>query len=134
MQQMSKRREAAHKWMGVICPKMEKQLEKLDNTSKSWNVSQSNTNIYEVHSNPSVMMDVDRRTCSCFQWQINGFPCTNAIVTARKSGRDLCALIEPYFYVSEYQLSYVPSITPIPTVEQPQSIGHEYVILPPTVN
>ncbi|XP_028112998.1 uncharacterized protein LOC114311135 [Camellia sinensis] len=133
MWQMSTWRDTLHKWARVICPKMEKRIEKSYNTDRSWNVSQSNSNVYEFHSNPSVMVDVDRRTCSCFQWQINGFPCVHAIVAARRSGRDLCTLIEPYFHVSEYRFSYTRSIMPIPTMEQPQPTGHDYVILPPTV-
>ncbi|KAL7218923.1 hypothetical protein ACSBR2_012066 [Camellia fascicularis] len=109
---------------------MEKRLEKAYNTGRSWNVSQSNTDVYKVHSSPSILVDVTRRTCSCFQWQLNGFPCAHAIVASRRSGRDLCSLIEPYFHVSEYRLSYSPSITPLPTVEQPPFTGHDYIILP----
>ncbi|GMP62062.1 hypothetical protein CsSME_00024310 [Camellia sinensis var. sinensis] len=67
MRQMSTRRETSQKWHGVLCPKMEKLLEKSYNDGRSWTVSQSSPIVYEVHSHPSVMVDVDSRTCSCFQ-------------------------------------------------------------------
>ncbi|GMP83408.1 hypothetical protein CsSME_00037332 [Camellia sinensis var. sinensis] len=66
MRQMSTRRETSQKWHGVLCPKIEKHLEKSYNEGRSWTVSQSSPAVYEVHSDPSVMVDVDRRTCSCF--------------------------------------------------------------------
>ncbi|XP_028056540.1 uncharacterized protein LOC114260592 [Camellia sinensis] len=67
MRQMSKRRLKAQSWPGVVCPKMEDRLVKAYNKGRSWLLSQSNNEIFEVHSFPSVMVDVGRRTCSCFQ-------------------------------------------------------------------
>ncbi|KAL7263233.1 hypothetical protein ACSBR1_001414 [Camellia fascicularis] len=66
MRQMSKRHVAAQIWIGAICPKMESRLQKAFNKGKSWKVSQSNADVYKVHSFPSVTVDVGRRACSCF--------------------------------------------------------------------
>ena len=133
MRQMAKRRDASHMWTGTICPKMEDRLEKTFNEGRSWKVSQSNADVYEVHSFPSVTVDIGRRTCSCFKWQLNGFPCAHAMVAVRKSGRDLKTLVEPYFHVSEFRATYASSIFPIPTVEQPPFNPNDYIIKPPAV-
>ncbi|KAL7207324.1 hypothetical protein ACSBR1_029309 [Camellia fascicularis] len=64
MNQMSKRKRKSAAWPGVLCPKMEARLVKAYNKGRAWIVSQSNDNVYEIHSYPSVLVDVDRRTCS----------------------------------------------------------------------
>ncbi|XP_028066080.1 uncharacterized protein LOC114269020 [Camellia sinensis] len=133
MNQMSKRRRKSAAWPGVLCPKMEARLVKAYNKGRAWIVSQSNDNVYEVHSYPSVLVDVDRRTCSCFQWQINQLPCAHAMVAIRNSGRDLYDLVEPFYHAATYRLSYASSITLIPTVEKPSFQLDDFVIHPPVV-
>ncbi|KAL7186973.1 hypothetical protein ACSBR2_028638 [Camellia fascicularis] len=133
MRQMAKRRDASQTWTGTICPKMESRLEKAFNEGKSWKVSQSNADVYEVHSFPLVTVDIEHRTCSCFKWQLNGFPCAHAMVAVRKSGRDLNTLVEPFFHVSEYRSTYAASIFPIPTVEQPSFNPNDFIIKPPAI-
>ncbi|KAL7247572.1 hypothetical protein ACSBR2_002481 [Camellia fascicularis] len=96
MQQMAKRHVTSQTWIGAICPKMESCLEKAFNKGRSWKVSQSNNEIYEVHSYPFVLVDIGRRMCSCFQWQLNGFQCAHAVVAVRKSGKDLNELVESF--------------------------------------
>ncbi|KAL7248938.1 hypothetical protein ACSBR1_011170 [Camellia fascicularis] len=130
IRQMVKRRVAAQTWIGAICSKMEFRLDNAFNKGRSWNVSQPNANLYEVHLFPSVTVDMGRHTCSCFQWQINDFPCAYAMVAIRKSGRDLNKLVKSYFHVSEYRSTYKPTIYPIPTVEQPPFNPSDYVIKP----
>ncbi|XP_028122811.1 uncharacterized protein LOC114319946 [Camellia sinensis] len=58
MRQMAKRRDASQLWTGTICPKMEDRLEKAFNEGRSWKVSQSNADVYEVHSFPSDTVDI----------------------------------------------------------------------------
>ncbi|XP_028082628.1 uncharacterized protein LOC114283957 [Camellia sinensis] len=133
MNQMPKRRRKSAAWPGVLCPKMEARLVKAYNKGRVWIVSQSNDNVYEVHSYPSVLVDVDRRTCSCFQWQINQLPCTHAMVAIRNSGRDLYDLVESFYHASTYRLSYASSITAIPTVEKPSFQLDDFAIHPPVI-
>ncbi|XP_028075949.1 uncharacterized protein LOC114278140 [Camellia sinensis] len=133
MRQMAKRRLSAHTWTGAICPTMEFRLEEAYNKSRSWKVSQANNDVYEVHSFPSVMMDIATRTCSCFQWKINEFPCAHDIVSVRKSRKNLDDIVVPWYHVSEYRLTYAPTIYPIPTVEKPPFNPTDYVICPPNV-
>ena len=60
MEQMLERRVKCTKWPGVICPKMEKKLVKAYNESRARCVSQANDDAYEVHSHPSVLVDVGK--------------------------------------------------------------------------
>ncbi|KAL7250847.1 hypothetical protein ACSBR1_012795 [Camellia fascicularis] len=133
MRQMAKRRVLAHTWTGAICPTMESRLKEAYNKSRAWKVSQANNDVYEVHSFPSVIVDIASRTCSYFQWQINEFPCAHAIVGVRKNEKNLDDIVVPWYHVSEYRLTYAPTIYLIPTVEKPPFNSTDYVIYPPNV-
>ncbi|XP_028096999.1 uncharacterized protein LOC114296866 [Camellia sinensis] len=80
MRQMSARRNQANKWNELICPTFETMLLDSFNDNRSWQVSKANEDVFEVHSIPSVMVDIARCTCSCFKWQINGFPCNHVVI------------------------------------------------------
>ncbi|KAL7171997.1 hypothetical protein ACSBR2_031649 [Camellia fascicularis] len=67
MNQMSERRGVSSMWACAICPTMESKLDKAYKEGRSWIVSQSNNDVHEVHSHPSVLVDIAKRTCSCFQ-------------------------------------------------------------------
>ncbi|KAL7208083.1 hypothetical protein ACSBR1_029943 [Camellia fascicularis] len=89
MCQMSERREIANKWNGIICPTSETNLQDSFNTSTSWNVSKANDDVFEVHSFPSVIVDIGCRVYFCYQWQVNGFPCEHAIIAIQRSAYNL---------------------------------------------
>ncbi|XP_028125040.1 uncharacterized protein LOC114321977 [Camellia sinensis] len=78
MRKIAKRRELVNKWNGLICPKMESKLHDGFNTSRPWIVSSSGNDVYEVHSHPSISVDISKRICSYGEWQLKGFPCAHA--------------------------------------------------------
>ncbi|XP_028109234.1 uncharacterized protein LOC114307944 [Camellia sinensis] len=133
MEQMVGRRVKSMTWLGILCPKMEKKLVAAYNDSRPWCVSQANDDVYEVHSHPSVLVDMATRKCSCFQWQINRFPCSHAIVAFRNSGRNIYDSLDRAFHIEMYWSSYSGMIYPIPTVDKPTATLAEYMIAPPTV-
>ncbi|XP_028075710.1 uncharacterized protein LOC114277948 [Camellia sinensis] len=131
MEKMSKRKVKASNWVGELCPKMEKRLMSEFQDSRHWIVSQSDDNIFEVRSQPSVLVDLANRSCSCFQWQLNGFPCPHAIVAFRNTGKNVYDYIEPFFHAVKYREAYEGSIHPIPTVAKPNFTPSDYLIAPP---
>ncbi|KAL7201215.1 hypothetical protein ACSBR1_033008 [Camellia fascicularis] len=131
MEKMSKRKTKSSAWVGELCPKMEKRLMSEFKDSKHWIVSQSDDNIFEVWSHPSVLVDIGNRSCSCFQWQLNGFPCPHAVVAFRNSGKNVYDYIEPFYHVMKHRAAYERSIHPIPTVAKPKFTPSDYLIAPP---
>ncbi|KAL7206582.1 hypothetical protein ACSBR2_019322 [Camellia fascicularis] len=94
---------------------MEAWLVKAYNKGRSWLVSQSSDTVFEVHSLPSIMVDVDK------------------LVAIRNSGLDLCDLVAKFYHVAAYRNSYQQNIQPIPTVEKPPFNPDNFVIQPPSV-
>ncbi|XP_028092198.1 uncharacterized protein LOC114292424 [Camellia sinensis] len=93
----------------------------------------ANENVFEVYSIPSVTVDVARRTCSYFKWQINGFPCDHAVIIIQKSRYNLNDCVEHYFHVETYRVAYLGAIFPIPSVEKLSFDPTDFTIYPPTV-
>ena len=133
MRQMSARRDQANKWNELICPTFETRLMDSFNNSRSWQVSKANENVFEVHSIPSVTVDVARRTCPCFKWQINGFSCDHVVIAIQKSRYNLNDCVEHYFHVQTYRGAYSGAIFPIPSVEKPPFDPMDFTIYLPTV-
>ena len=80
-----------------------------------------------------MLVDIGKRSCSCFQWQLNGFPCAHAVVAIQSSGRDFSTFVEQFFTVDEYKAAYSGYIQPIPTVDKPSFSEDDVIIHPPAI-
>ena len=83
--------------MAYIVQKMKSCVWEAYSNGCTWIVRQSNKDIYEVHLFPMVLVDIGKRSCSCFQWQLNGFPCAHAVVAIQNSGKDFSTCVEQFF-------------------------------------
>ncbi|KAG5535403.1 hypothetical protein RHGRI_023235 [Rhododendron griersonianum] len=132
MDQMCDRRELAAKWKTVICPKWDKKLVELFGLSKTWNVVRANGDLYEVQSDPSVSVDIVRRSCSCGDWQLNMFPCVHGVCALKKSKKDLNDYMECCFFSESYREAYSKCINPVPRIWQNVDLdAADDILLPP---
>ncbi|KAL7212567.1 hypothetical protein ACSBR2_015290 [Camellia fascicularis] len=88
MNMNSDRRLLSSKWNKVLCPHMDSVLEKAFLDGRTWNVSLSSDNVFEVHDFSSVMVDLGLRTCSYRKWEINRYPCQHAVAAIFRSGKN----------------------------------------------
>ncbi|CAL5325745.1 unnamed protein product [Camellia sinensis] len=133
MTMRAERKVLATNWNGLLCSKMESRVREAYSTGCTWIVSQSNEDIYEVHSFPTVLVDVGKRSCSCFQWQLNGFPCAHAVVAIQSSGRDFSTFVEQFFTVDQCKAAYSGYIQSILTVDKPSFSEDDFIIYSPAV-
>ncbi|XP_058217035.1 uncharacterized protein LOC131327932 [Rhododendron vialii] len=131
MKSMCLRRERASKWDQVICPYGESRLEKLYDLVKTWKVIPSSADIFEVDTDPSVCVDIGRRTCSCCWWQLNAFPCCHAVCAIKYSGKDLNLYVKRYFHVESYRWVYSKPIYPVASLLKGDVVDCGTCILPP---
>ncbi|KAI8569353.1 hypothetical protein RHMOL_Rhmol02G0272000 [Rhododendron molle] len=125
-------RELVAKWKTVICPKWDKKLVELFGLSKTWNVVRANGDLYEVQSDPSVSVDIARRSCSCGDWQLNMFPCVHGVCALKKSKKDLNDYMERCFFSESYREAYSKCINPVPRIWQNIDLDTpDDVLLPP---
>ncbi|XP_028083309.1 uncharacterized protein LOC114284574 [Camellia sinensis] len=133
MTMRAERKVLATNWNELLCPKMESRVREAYSNGCTWIVSQANEDIYEVYSFPTVLVDVGKHSCSCLQWQLNGFPYAHVVVAIQNSGRDFSICVEKFFIVDQYKAAYSGYIQSIPTVDKPSYSEDDFIIYPPEV-
>ena len=89
MNQISRRCQESNKWTMILCPEMNKRLNELLAIGRGWNVTRSSEFIFQVHSEKAKTVNLLDRACSCFKWQLSGFPCSHALVAIQSNGQDI---------------------------------------------
>ncbi|CAL5408387.1 unnamed protein product [Camellia sinensis] len=133
MTQLSDRRAESRRWTTKLCPVMEKKLVDSLELAKSWDVIVASDTVLEVHSSISFYVDIGRQTCSCHEWQLNGFPCCHVVHALRSSGRDVYGFIDPFFHVDCFRESYKESIYPVPSSERFDFDGASSSVIKPPI-
>ncbi|BBN69181.1 EF-TU receptor [Prunus dulcis] len=112
----SQRRFEAEKWTTVLCPEMETRLCENAEAGRTWAVRRSNSTVFEVFADYSVMVDLEQRTCSCRLWQIDGFPCTHAVAAILAKRDSVYDYVECYYKTDFFRKAYESPIFPIPDI------------------
>ncbi|XP_020419547.1 uncharacterized protein LOC109949184 [Prunus persica] len=112
----SQRRIEAEKWTTVLCPEMETRLCENAEAGRTWAVRRSNSTVFEVFADYSVMVDLEQRTCSCRLWQIDGFPCTHAVAAILAKRDSVYDYVECYYKTDFFRKAYESPIFPIPDI------------------
>ncbi|XP_042023008.1 uncharacterized protein LOC121770324 [Salvia splendens] len=100
----------AHALPPVIKEIVDKYLAMASSWRPTWNGEDS----YQV-SGPSgqYVVNMQEFTCSCRLWQLNGIPCTHAIATINKNGKDVADYVSRYYLQSTMTLLYENVLYPI---------------------
>ncbi|XP_026399561.1 uncharacterized protein LOC113295435 [Papaver somniferum] len=112
-----KRRNECEKWQdGQIVPKEMKLITKMQDLTHLFELTGAiRGKVYEVKSVHDVVfvLDLPKKTCSCLQWQLRGFPCQHdvcALTPLRPNWDDYC---DPVYSVKYYKKTYAPEIEPL---------------------
>ena len=74
------RRTDSAGWTGALTPRKEKFWNAARQHGRGWKVLKATRQgVYEVISKTTACVNLIERTCSCFQWQVQGFPCVHAV-------------------------------------------------------
>ncbi|KAL7251259.1 hypothetical protein ACSBR1_013148 [Camellia fascicularis] len=133
MTQLSNRRAESKRWTTKLCPVMKKKLVDSLKLAKSWDVIVASDTVLELYSSISFYVDIGRQTCSCHEWQLNGFPCCHVVHALRSSGRDVYDFINPFFHVDCFRESYKESVYPVPSSERFDFDGAGSSIIKPPI-
>ncbi|PSS08100.1 Protein FAR1-RELATED SEQUENCE like [Actinidia chinensis var. chinensis] len=124
-------RAARRSLCDVLTPDIEESLKSSFSVSRAWNVSRSSDDVFEVSSNLSITVDLEKRTCSCHLWHIDGVLCYHAVVVTQKFSKDLNMDVDTFLHVEMYHGAYADATCPIPTIDKPNMPLRDVVILPP---
>src|SRR5579859_7764782 len=95
--------------------KVTKQLRQIMDRSRGYLVRHAIDSIYEVHSRQTgkdYVVDLAKRTCTCFAFQASGLPCFHAACTIIFAKENVNNYVEKWFTVAEYRKTYENGILP----------------------
>ncbi|KAK1385848.1 SWIM-type domain-containing protein [Heracleum sosnowskyi] len=71
--------------------------------------------VYEVTSIHSSVFTVDlnKKTCSCVQWQLRGFPCQHAVCALQQIRPNWIQYCAKYYSVDNYKITYAEGMIPL---------------------
>ena len=98
----------------ALPPVVKEIVDKLYVRASSWRATWNGEDSYQV-TGPSGQYVVNMRdfTCSCRSWQLTGIPCTHAIATINKNGKDVADYISQYYLRSTMSILYENVLYPI---------------------
>lgn len=59
------------------------------------------------------MVDLERRTCGCGRWQLNGIPCPHAVCAIYLNKGKFEAYVSHLYLMDTYRKSYASKINPM---------------------
>lgn len=108
------RREAANNSEAVLTPRVEAILTNNFEMTGGYEVVKIAEKEYEVRNKSGVSFHVNltTHTCSCFEFQMLGFPCSHAIAAALKAKVNVNDLVIDPYTIASLQLAYRGTILP----------------------
>ncbi|GLU24055.1 hypothetical protein SLE2022_400220 [Rubroshorea leprosula] len=107
MEGIVEKMSSSHKWKGDIAPRVKTKLGKNKNESSSCRFLWDGTFAFEVkHKNDRHVVDLQKRTCTCRAWQLNGISCPHAICCMFHENLDLEDFVVDWYRKGKYQQSY----------------------------
>ncbi|KAL4280302.1 hypothetical protein GQ457_03G028240 [Hibiscus cannabinus] len=115
MKRISKKAEAAEKCTGLLCPKIQKQVDILiEQAVKCWPTHAGGLR-YEVAFGPSdqYVVDLQLRECSCRKWALTGIPCAHVVSAILFIQERPESYVDPFYHRSTQISIYSNIIYPI---------------------
>ncbi|XP_059654751.1 uncharacterized protein LOC132301519 [Cornus florida] len=111
--------QVKREWMesqaGLLCPEIQKQLNKVKQAARNCKVHYAGENKYEVQCyGISEVVDLNHRSCSCRVWSLTGIPCKHALTCIFTKRDQSEAYVDQFYQRETYLRSYAGLIMPIP--------------------
>ncbi|CAH1436434.1 unnamed protein product [Lactuca virosa] len=89
------------------CPSITSLLNQLKKDQRYWQVLPTGLNQFETRNlAESYVVDLDKKTCSCRVWQLNGYGCVHSVATISYLNRDVGSYVDPMFFGAFYRNAY----------------------------
>ena len=116
MDRMRIKREWMKKRTDVICPKIQKKLEKAKNEIAANIARHSDDKRFEVQHiyGGTYVVDLERRTCTCRKWELTELPCCHEVCRISLINATPEDYVHSSYLREAYLASYDPAIAPLP--------------------
>ncbi|CAI9278555.1 unnamed protein product [Lactuca saligna] len=103
-----------NQWGNDICPEIRDKVNLLNKAQRHYQVLPSGLNQFEVKGAiDAYKVDLERKTCSCWLWQLNGYGCAHSIASMSFLNRDVEAYVDNMFSTTTFRKAYNYRIAPM---------------------
>ncbi|CAI9263319.1 unnamed protein product [Lactuca saligna] len=97
-----------------ICPEIRDKVNLLKKAQRHYQVLPSGLNQFEVRGAiDAYEVDLERKTCSCRLWQLNGYGCAHSVASISFLNRDVEAYVDNMFSTTTFRKAYNYRIAPM---------------------
>src|SRR5437588_1418014 len=108
-----------------------KKIAKLDAMSQNCILDYTGEVKWECsYKESTFVVDLEKKTCGCKQWDVSGIPCFHAFAAINKNNLSKVDFVSPYLLRDSYLKAYANMIAPLPDSRQWPDSGRGQ-ILPP---
>ncbi|GMI78131.1 hypothetical protein HRI_001482400 [Hibiscus trionum] len=135
MQRIAKKSDEADKWIGPLCPKIQKKLEtSMQMSARCW-ATNAGGNKYQVSYGPHSqhVVNLTEHTCSCRKWDLTGIPCHHAISAILMKEERPESYVDDCYKKITQQAIYSHLMNPVRGPDQWARQTYCEPILPPTI-
>nr|KAJ0204339.1 hypothetical protein LSAT_V11C500277040 [Lactuca sativa] len=101
-------------WGNHVCPEIRDKVNFLKKTQRHYQVLPSGLNQFEVRgATDAYEVDLEKKTCSCRLWQLNGFGCAHSVASISFLNRDVKAYEDNIFSTTTFKKAYNYKIAPM---------------------
>ncbi|XP_059663614.1 uncharacterized protein LOC132309316 [Cornus florida] len=115
MMRFQNKRDFMNSKVGLLCPEIQKEINKRKRCARFCKVRYAGYHKYEVECRGvSDAVDIGNNTCTCKVWEVSGIPCNHAIACTFVRREVVEIYVDPYYHRETYLKAYVDLIHPIP--------------------
>nr|KAJ0217332.1 hypothetical protein LSAT_V11C300118470 [Lactuca sativa] len=101
-------------WGNHICPEIRDKVNLLKKAQRHYQVLPSGLNQFEGRGAiDAYEVDLERKTCSCRLWQLNGYGCAHYVASISFLNRDVEAYVDNMFSTTTFRKAYNYRIAPM---------------------
>ncbi|KAJ1703320.1 hypothetical protein LUZ63_003099 [Rhynchospora breviuscula] len=114
MRRLQVKRDELMKYKGLICPKIQKKLDKWKEESIKFNAIWNGQSLYQVTGfHGQFVVNIANYSCDCRRWDLTGIPCEHACASMRVNGLKPEDYVHDCYKVETYLKIYSHAINPI---------------------
>ncbi|XP_012838824.1 PREDICTED: uncharacterized protein LOC105959301 [Erythranthe guttata] len=102
-----------------LSSKVHEQVDQLVQEGRVWVARKSSDHMFEVLCDPTAVVDIKERVCSCRMWQITGLPCAHAACVLFNNTNEGYKYVDKYYRSEAYRETYSHPVVPFvqPTID-----------------
>lgn len=132
MERNAKRTIITNRWKKRFTPRAAREIELNRQKAKDLKRYMTTGYLHEIECGDDIFcVDMEKKTCGCGYWQLNGIPCMHAMCVINTTKLNLNDYVSDYYLTSRWRSLYEKGIKPVQGMNMWPQLGRLPVLPPP---